>query len=184
MSSSPAFSSTAVSRHDVISRSLWIVGFAALTAAAAQFEVQHYPVPYTLQTMFVLLSGAILGKRAGALSQIAYLLAGIVGIPVFAGLTFGLAKIAGPTGGYLLSFPVAAFVVGYLLEQKTSLPWTIMSMITGMFIIFSLGTLHLNMVYFHDWSASIAGGFLLFSWWDGIKIFAAALIAVQFKKRM
>jgi biotin transporter BioY len=56
-------------------------------------------------------------------------------------------------------------------------------MFIGLFIIFSLGTLHLNLVYFHNWSESIASGFLIFSWWDGVKLIAAAAIANQLNKR-
>jgi hypothetical protein len=83
----------------------WIVTFAALTAVGARFEIFQYPVPFTLQTMFVLLAGAFLGARNGALSQILYLGVGAVGLPVFAaGGAMGILRLIGPTGGYLLAF--------------------------------------------------------------------------------
>jgi biotin transport system substrate-specific component len=182
MNKSSVIQTGVLSQQKAITQALWIVGFAVATAVGAQFEIQHQPVPYTLQTLFVLLAGAVLGKRNGAISQVAYLLAGVIGVPVFAGFGFGLVKIIGPTGGYLLSFPIAAFVVGYLLEQRKSFIWTLISMFIGLFIIFSLGTLHLNLIYFHNWSDSIAGGFFIFSWWDGLKLFAAASIAYRLRK--
>ena len=88
--------------------------FAALTAAGAQIEIPNSPVPFTLQTLFVLLSGALLGPRLGTVSMLAYLGAGAAGLPVFSSFGFGVARLLGPTGGYLLAFPAAAFVAGSL----------------------------------------------------------------------
>src|SRR3712207_1750584 len=88
--------------------------FAALTAACAWFKVPlpFTPVPITLQTLAVLLSGAMLGAYYGALSMIIYLILGAIGLPVFAGGGSGFGSLLGPTGGYLLSYPIASFVVG------------------------------------------------------------------------
>lgn len=160
----------------ILSQAAWISAFSFLTAIGAQIEIPHYPVPYTLQTLFVLLSGAILGMRNGALSQLLYISLGTLGLPVFSGFGSGLARLLGPTGGYLLAFPVAAFVVGYLVQQNKSFLWSVVSMAIGLFIIFSLGTLQLNFVYFHDWSQAFTNGFLIFSWWDVLKLFAASSI--------
>src|SRR3989338_884787 len=94
--------------------------FAALTAVAAQVKIplSFTPVPITLQTLMVLLSGAMLGARYGALSQFIYLVLGAAGLPVFAGGSGGIASLFGPTGGYLFSYPIAAFIVGYMTESK------------------------------------------------------------------
>jgi len=94
--------------------------FAALTGAIAWFKIPlpFTPVPITLQTLMVLLSGAMLGPYYGALSMIVYLLLGAIGLPVFAGGSSGIPSLLGPTGGYLLSYPVAAFVIGYMLQKK------------------------------------------------------------------
>jgi biotin transport system substrate-specific component len=159
-----------------------VTAFALLTAVGAQIEIPHQPVPYTLQTFFVLLSGAILGMRNGALSQLLYLALGTVGLPVFSGFGFGLARLLGPTGGYLLAFPLAAFAVGYLVQQNKSFLWSAISMMLGLFIIFSLGTLQLNFIYFHDWSQALTNGFLIFSWWDVLKLFAASSIYTAVRK--
>src|SRR3989339_1178484 len=88
--------------------------FAALTAAVSPIKIPlgFTPVPITLQTLMVLLSGAMLGARYGALSQFLYLVLGAAGLPVFAGGSGGIASLFGPTGGYLFSYPIAAFIVG------------------------------------------------------------------------
>ena len=174
----------AVQRRSLLMELLLIGGFALLTGIGAQIEIPHQPVPYTLQTMFVLLSGALLGKRNGAASQLLYLVAGIAGLPVFSGLGFGIARVLGPTGGYLLAFPVAAFTVGYLAGEGTSFGRTLAAMAAGLFIIFSLGTLQLNLVLVHDMRNAIASGFLIFSWWDLLKLAAAATIARQLRGRI
>jgi|SRR3989338_5617163 len=94
--------------------------FAALTAAVAWFKIPlpFTPVPITLQTLVVLMSGAMLGSYYGALSMIVYLAVGAIGLPVFAGGASGIGVLLGPTGGYLFSYPVATFVIGKLLEKK------------------------------------------------------------------
>ncbi|MFI5252086.1 MAG: biotin transporter BioY [Bacteroidota bacterium] len=169
-------------QKSLVTQILWIAGFTALTALAAQIEIPHQPVPYTLQTFTVLLAGAFLGKRNGAISQALYLFAGISGLPVFAQFGFGIATILGPSGGYLLAFPVAAFVIGYILENHKNFLWTLVAMTAGSFIIFSLGTLQLYFVYFHNVWAAITNGFLIFSFWDIIKLVSAAGIFARVAK--
>jgi biotin transport system substrate-specific component len=87
---------------------------AAVTAVAAQITIPlpFSPVPFTMQVLAVLLSGMLLGARNGALSQLVYVLVGAAGAPVFAGFSGGLGVIFGPTGGYLLSYPLAAALAG------------------------------------------------------------------------
>ncbi len=94
--------------------------FAALTGAVAWFKIPlpFTPVPITLQTLAVLLSGAMLGPYYGALSMIIYLVVGAIGLPVFAGGSSGVGALLGPTGGYLFSYPLAAFVIGKMLEKR------------------------------------------------------------------
>ena len=165
-----------------LARAFWVLTFAILTGIGAQIEIPHQPVPYTMQTLFVLLAGAFLGKRNGPLSMCLYLGLGLAGLPVFSGAGFGFARILGPTGGYLIAFPIAALVVGYLVPLRMNFGWILASMIVGLRIIFTLGTLQLNFVYTHDWKAAFSAGFLIFSWWDAVKLFAAATIAYQYRK--
>lgn len=172
-----------ITKQNVKIQVFWVTIFTSLTAVGAWFEVPTQPVPFTLQTFFVLLAGAMLGSRNGSVSQLMYLTIGVLGLPVFAGFSFGFAKLIGPTGGYLLSFPVAAFVVGYLVSISKSYWWTLISMSAGMLIIFSSGTLFLNFVYFHDWTKSLVSGFLIFGWWDVLKVVAAASVYHKFAKK-
>lgn len=94
--------------------------FAALTALGAQIAVRlpFSPIPITFQVLVVIGTGLALGSRRGLTSQLAYLAGGAMGLPVFAGGTSGLTVLFGPTGGYLLAFPAAAFVAGWLRERS------------------------------------------------------------------
>src|SRR5260370_16889334 len=87
-----------------------VIGFSLLTALAAQVVIPIGPVPITGQTFAVLLTGALLGPRLGAMAMIAYLIEGASGLPFFAGGHFGLFHLMGPTGGHLLAFPPPAFL--------------------------------------------------------------------------
>lgn len=167
----------------VLAQSAWIVTFAALTTIGARVEIPHYPVPFTLQTFFVLLGGAFLGVRNGAVSQLLYLAIGALGLPVFSGGGFGIVKIIGSTGGYLLSFPIAAALVGYLVGVRKGYVWTLVSMFLGLVVIFISGTLYLNFVTLHNMQQAFVSGFLIFSWWDILKLTAAAAIYNEFAKR-
>jgi len=118
----------------------------ALTAAAAQvsFPLPFTAVPFTLQPMVVLLGGLALGSRLGSASQILYLAAGIVGLPVFAAsatLPPGALRLLGPTGGYLMAYPIAAFVAGYLAERGFDRRYltSVLAMLAGLVIIFAAG---------------------------------------------
>ncbi|TBH21812.1 biotin transporter BioY [Thermus thermamylovorans] len=113
----------------------------ALTAQAA-LPLPFTPVPLTLQTLGVLLVGAALGSRLGFLALLAYLLQGAIGLPVFAGGTGGLAKILGPTGGFLLAFPLVAGLVGLLVERfglDRGFLGTLLAMLAGNALLYLVG---------------------------------------------
>lgn len=125
--------------------------FAALTAAGAFIKIPFPIVPFTLQTFFVVLSGTLLGPVFGSLSQLLYLVIGLLGIPVFAN-GGGLGYIFQPTFGYLLSYPIAAGVIGLLLRRKkkeTTIFKTAAAIFVGMIIIYTIGVtgLYLNLNY-------------------------------------
>ena len=166
-----------------VSQAFWIATFAILTAVGAQVEIPLKPVPYTLQTLFVLLAGALLGPRNGFISMSVYLVMGLIGLPVFSSAGFGLAKILGPTGGYLLAFPIAAFVVGSLVKSGDHIIWSVIAMVSGLLVIFTLGTIQLSVVMGMNFSDAFAGGFLIFSWWDILKLAAATAIYRQAHKK-
>jgi biotin transport system substrate-specific component len=173
----------AISRNGVLAQALWVTAFAGATALGARLEIPHEPVPYTLQTLIVLLAGAFLGARNGAISQVLYLVVGLAGAPVFAGGSFGVARLLGPSGGYLLAFPAAAAVTGFLVRKHSSLLVSFLAMFAGLFVIFTSGTFHLYAVYFHDIRAAISSGFLIFSWWDLLKLCAGAMAYHELAKR-
>jgi biotin transport system substrate-specific component len=123
-----------------------VVFVAALTAAAAQVSIPlpFTPVPFTLQPMVVLLGGAALGSRLGMASQVLYLLAGIAGLPVFATsatLPPGIFRLLGPTGGFLMAYPFAAFATGWLAERgfDRRLVTSAIAMTAGLTLVFACG---------------------------------------------
>ncbi len=94
-----------------------VFSFSLLMALAAQISIPVGPVPITAQTFVVLLTGALLGSRLGAMAMIVYLIEGASGLPFFSGGRGGLLHLLGPTGGYLVSFPAAAFITGAFAEN-------------------------------------------------------------------
>ena len=94
-----------------------VIVFSLFIAACAQFSIQIGPVPITGQSFAVLLTGALLGSGLGAAAVIAYLIEGALGLPFFAGGGAGIVRFFGPTGGYLVAFPAAAFIVGAFAEH-------------------------------------------------------------------
>lgn len=167
----------------VIAQGVWVVAFAAATAVGAYVEVPHHPVPFTLQTLFVLLAGAFLGPRNGAISMVTYLVVGALGAPVFSSGGFGVAKLIGPTGGYLLAFPAAAAIVGLMVHRRLSLIRASIGMALGLLVIFTFGTIQLYFTLLQDWASAVASGFLIFSWWDLLKLGAATTIYYEVAKR-
>ncbi|MCX7797452.1 MAG: biotin transporter BioY [Melioribacter sp.] len=157
--------------------------FAFFTFVGAQISIPVQPVPFTLQTMIVLLSGAFLGSRYGFLSQFLYVLLGALGLPVFAGFSFGLIKLFGPTGGYLLSFPFAAFVVGLIIERKNSVGYVLLSFVIGELLILFGGASYLAIFLNGNFKSALFSGALIFSLWDLIKIALAFIIYKSFRIR-
>jgi len=94
-----------------------VIVFSLFIAACAQFSIQIGPIPITGQSFAVLLTGALLGSRLGAAAVIAYLIEGALGLPFFAGGGGGIVRFFGPTGGYLVAFPAAAFITGAFAEH-------------------------------------------------------------------
>ncbi|MEW6702778.1 MAG: biotin transporter BioY, partial [Bacteroidota bacterium] len=137
----------------------------------------------TLQTMLVLLSGAFLGSRNGAYSQLLYLAAGAIGLPVFAGFSFGFERLFGPTGGYLLSFPFAAFLTGYILEIKSNTVTTLLSFVLSQFLILIAGASYLALFMDGNFYKALFSGLIIFSVWDVIKIAAALSIYKAVSKK-
>ncbi len=123
--------------------------FVILTAFGAYVYIPlpFTPVPITLQTLFVFLSGIYLGASLGSLSQFIYVLLGITGLPIFAMGREGLNIILGPTGGYLVAFPIASFIAGKLISENSTPKRNILSLLLSLFIIYFSGSLGLALFY-------------------------------------
>ena len=154
-----------------------VVGFSLLTALAAQLVVPlpWTPVPLTGQTFAVLLTGALLGSRMGALTMLVYLAEGAVGLPFFRGGAGGAQHLLGPTAGYLFAFPVAAFVTGHLAERgwDRRFATAAAAMALGSLVILACGWGWLSLFY-RTAADAFAAGVLPFLVGDVIKIALAA----------
>jgi len=168
----------AVPRSTALTNAVLVVAASLLTAAAAQLEIRlpWTPVPITGQTFAVLLSGTVLGARRAFLAQCLYLLEGAVGLPFFAGGAAGVARILGPTGGYLIAFPFAAAMTGALAEQSLDRrPLTMfLTMIAGSVVIFGLGLGQLSR--FVPAESLLASGLVPFIPGDVVKALLAAAV--------
>jgi biotin transport system substrate-specific component len=178
--------SAAVISQRVLPRSrvtsvLLVIGAAALTALAAQWEIHlpFTPVPITGQTFAVLLTGAALGMTLGAAGQLVYVAAGALGLPVYAGGAAGwdAARAVGTTG-YLIGFIVAAAVIGYMAErrQDRSFPNMFTAFVFGSFIIYFFGVIGLMLIFDMTATEAIVAGVVPFLIGDLIKAVAAGLL--------
>jgi biotin transport system substrate-specific component len=151
---------------------------AAFTAAGAYIVIPIGPVPIVLQNLFVLLAGLLLGSRGALTSMTVYLLAGACGLPVFAGGTGGIGRLVGPTGGYLIGFAVAAFVIGWIVETgKGGVLLDVLALVCGTLIIYVLGVYWLKLATAMSWNKALAAGMLPFLPGDTVKIAVAVPIA-------
>ena len=160
---------------------------AVLTGAAAQFSVPlpFTPVPFTLQPMIVLIGGALLGPSLGMASQMLYLSAGAAGLPVFAfspELPQGIGRLLGPTGGYLMAYPFAAFVTGWLAHRGFDRRYvtSLAAMTAGLALIFTGGVTWLALFApgadVRTLQMALATGFSPFILADLIKLCLAAAV--------
>jgi len=172
--------------------------FAALTAVGAYISIPipGSPVPVVAQNLFVLLAGMLLGWRWGAASIGAYLVVGILGLPVFSGGSGGIAVLMGPLGGYLIGFLVAATLAGFIVHGSGGPAWLdnspnrptgkaarsvrrdIAAAVAGSAAIYAFGVPWLKVVTHMSWPAAVAAGILPFLVGDALKS-AAAVAAVR-----
>lgn len=182
MTYAPAVLSTRIlprsSTNRLIGAAALIAGFALLTALCAQIRITlgFTPVPITGQTFAVLLSGAVLGSRMGAASQLLYVVMGAAGLPFYAGGERGWEAATGATAGYLAGFIAAAYAVGYLAEQRQDRRFatSIGAFLTGNLVIYACGVPWL--MYFFSWGLEegVTKGLAPFIIGDTIKILLAA----------
>jgi len=160
--------------------------FGALTAAGAYIIIPLPPVPITLQTLFMGLAAILLGSRLGALSQVVYIMLGIIGLPVFAGGTAGLGVLLGPTGGYLTGFVIAAYIIGWIVKLKESggFAWISLCLLVGTLFVYLPGVLQLAFVARLTMAKALAVGVLPFLVGDLFKIALTTLLALKLRKNL
>jgi biotin transport system substrate-specific component len=163
--------------------------FAALTAAGTFIAIPlpFSPVPVALQNLFAILAGLCLGPLMGSLSVALYLAAGALGAPVFAGASGGIARLLGPTGGYLLGYLIGAFAAGFVAGRprtdKQIRPWRlVLAAALGLLVVYVPGMLRLKQIMGFGWTQAFAGGILPFLPGDAAKLAAAALIAPRLRR--
>ena len=155
-----------------------VLAGSAFVALAAQVRIPLAPIPVTAQDFAVILVGATLGMRRGFLALAAYLAEGLLGLPVFAGLNAGPAHLFGPTGGYLIAFPLAAGLMGLAADRG----WTgklvtcLIAVATANVLIMALGIAWASVLL--GPKAAIATGLLPFAIWNPIKIISAVGLLV------
>ena len=167
-----------ISRSRVSDVALVLAGV-VITALAAQVQIPAVPVPFTLQTLAVLVIGATYGASRGAITMGAYALVGVLGFPVFAGGASGFSVILGATGGFLLGFIFAAALIGRLAELNWSSDAVKMfvSYVLGSAVIYAIGVPVLAMSAFASDVFAAATYMMPYLIWDAVKaLIAAALL--------
>jgi len=163
---------------DQIRQLVYAALMAAFIAVGAFIAIPIGPVPIVLQNLFVLLAGLLLGPRWGSISVGIYLLAGICGLPVFAGGTGGLGRVLGPTGGYLISYLPAVAVVGFISSLgKQRVVTDVIALIAGSCIVYAVGVPWLAAVTGMPPAKAVAVGMVPFLIGDVLKVAAAIPIS-------
>ena len=164
-----------------VHRLVWCGLLAALMAVGAYIHFPLGPVPISLQVSFVLLAGFVLGPLWGFASVTLYVLAGLIGLPVFSGGTSGIGHVLGPTGGYLLGFLAVPLITGlwFRLTPGEVLPWGlgILLSILGYCPIYGLGLLGLKAALDLTWTKVIWVGMLPFLPSDVLQVAVSVAVA-------
>jgi biotin transport system substrate-specific component len=174
-------------RQTKTSTILGTVGFALILAMAAQVTapIPGTPVPFSLQPMIVVLAGLMLGPVAGAASMALYLAMGAAGLPVFSpvpGLPQGIARFAGPTGGYLIAYPIAAYITGITAGKQSTYFRRFIAACAGIAMIFVGGIAQLTILN-QSFVRAIDLGITPFVPLDAVKALIAAAIATPRKQK-
>src|SRR5690606_2520709 len=156
--------------------------FAALAGVGGWLSIDVGPVPFSLQVLFSLLSGLVLGARLGAYSQFVYILMGLVGVPVFANRMAGVAPLLGPTGGFLIGFAAGAAAAGWLAARLPGLLGSVAGVAAGLVAIYAAGVLWLGR-FTGDMGTALAAGVLPFVLPDLIKASSAVALTRALERR-
>lgn len=160
--------------------------FAAIISILAQVSIPlPLGVPITGQTFAIGLAATILGSRYGMLSTLLYIIIGAVGIPVFAQMTGGFGILVGPTGGFLIGFIPATFIIGFYLEKTSfTIRHAIIANLIGMFISLFFGVIWLKYIAELTWTVAFAAGFTPFIIGGLVKVIIASWIGIIIRERL
>lgn len=165
--------------------------FAALLAISSYVVIPIGPVPHSMQPMFVFLNALLLGAKTGCISVVVWFALGIIGLPVFAGGKAGLTTFIEPTGGFLIGFLIATYIIGYLADKGTkSFAKTFIIIIPGLIIIYIFGLVgfKLSMEYVLNktlsWQTSFNLVVVPFLPFDVIKAIIATYLGLKIKKAL
>jgi biotin transport system substrate-specific component len=178
-----------LTQRQIIVSLTFIALFAALISAGGFMVIPIGPIPIALQNLFTLLSGMVLGPLFGAASVGLFIAAGLIGAPVFAnnGSPMGIARIVGPTGGYLLGYILAALVAGFIagfLRSGEKIPlWRIFfAAAAGMLVVYVPGLIRLKMYMNATWAQTLTAGFYPFIIGDAVKACIAGFISPRLRR--
>lgn len=154
--------------------------FTALIAVLSQFSfpIPVSPVPVTLQTFAVFFTGTVLGSRKGTLAILVYIFIGLLGVPVFSQGKSGLPALAGPTGGYILGFVLAAYIIGKIVERGEQVTYLRVfgAMMAGLAVVYTVGTIQLKFVLGVTYKEAFIMGTLFYLLLDLIKMLIGAYL--------
>ncbi len=168
-------------------RIIGVVAFIIMTALGAfvRIPLPFTPVPLTLQTFFVILSGAFLGSGLGFAAQLSYILLGLSGLPIFTGAGSGLLYLFGPTGGYLFGFILASLFIGRFIKcAPHNLLFTLSIFYLGDLILLASGVIWLKVIFGYSLAKVLFIGFIPFLAGDFLKALFASLIYLRLKSRL
>ncbi len=171
------------------SRSIYQLCMMALMAGVMCFlspiAIPIGAVPISLSFLAIYLSVYILGMKMGTVSCMVYLLLGFAGLPVFSGYTGGVAKLAGPTGGYLVGYIFLALICGWIMEKSSyQLPWCFVGMAAGSAAAYAFGTVWFMIVMDCSLVAALSQCVIPFLFGDFLKMAAASVIGPQVRRRL
>jgi biotin transport system substrate-specific component len=157
--------------------------FVGITAILTQISIPLGNIPLTMQIFGVVLSGLILGEKLGFISQFIYVLLGAVGMPIFSYMRGGFSMILGPSGGFILSFPILSFISGYFFRKYKNKYIIFFGIILGLIINYLIGTLFFCKIVGVNFISGLLSCVVPFVVFDLLKIILAYIIAkrINFK---
>lgn len=164
--------------------------FTALTAIGAFISIPVGPVPITLQSFFVLLSGIILGSRKAMLSQVSYVLLGLFGLPIFSGFSGGFSHMLKPSFGFLIGYIAAAYISGKISEKNSSSKNLTLAVLAGTTVLYAVGLPYmyyvLNIMFTKDLNLMqiLNIGMFMFIPGDTLKSVIAVIVGKKLKRRL